>query len=74
MLLFVSSARLLVTAALLCCLTAAIGQVHMTKSVLTKDSVVQFLNHFEEIAEKENFDLIQGMVHDNAFFRFNDRW
>jgi len=44
----------------------------MTDVVLTEDSVVQFLNRFEEIAEKENFDLIQDMVHDNAFFRFND--
>jgi ketosteroid isomerase-like protein len=44
----------------------------MTGVVLTRDSVVQFLNRFEEIAEKENFDLIQDMVHDNAFFRFND--
>ena len=44
----------------------------MTEVVLTKDSVVQFLNRFEEIAGEENFDLIQDMVHDNAFFRFND--
>ena len=44
----------------------------MTEVVLTKDSVVQFLNRFEELAEKEDFDLIQNMVHDNAFFRFND--
>ena len=44
----------------------------MTEVALTKDSVVQFLNRFEEIAEKENFDLIQHMVHDNAVFRFND--
>lgn len=44
----------------------------MTEVILTKDSVIQFLNRFEEIAEKENFDLIQDMVHDSAFFRFND--
>jgi SnoaL-like domain len=44
----------------------------MTEVVLTKDSIIQFLNRFEEIAEKENFDLIQHMIHDNAFFRFND--
>jgi hypothetical protein len=42
----------------------------MTDAVLTEDSVVQFLNRFEEIAEKEDFDLIQSMVHDNAFFRW----
>lgn len=44
----------------------------MTEITLTRDSVVQFLNRFEEIAETENFDLIQDMIHDNAFFRFND--
>lgn len=44
----------------------------MTEVVLTRNSVAQFLNRFEEIAEKENFDLIQDMIHDNAFFRFND--
>ncbi len=44
----------------------------MTDVVLTRESVVQFLNLFEEIAEAENFDQVQDMVHDNAFFRFND--
>lgn len=44
----------------------------MAEVILTKDSVIQFLNRFEEIAEKENFDLIQDMIHDDAFFRFND--
>ena len=44
----------------------------MSDAVLTKDSVVKFMNRFEEIAEKENFDLIQDMVHDDAFFRFSD--
>lgn len=44
----------------------------MTEIGLTRDAVVQFLNRFEELAEKQDFDLIQGMVHDDAFFRFND--
>ena len=44
----------------------------MTGVVLSKESVVFFLNRFEEIAEKENFDLVQDMIHDQAFFRFND--
>ena len=44
----------------------------MTETTLTKDSIVQFLNRFKEIAEKENFDLVQDMVHDHAVFRFND--
>ena len=44
----------------------------MNQDVISKESVVEFLNRFEEIAEKENFDLIQDMVHERAFFRFND--
>lgn len=46
--------------------------VHLTDTPLTKNSIVHFLNHFEEVAEKENFDLVQDMVHDRAVFRFND--
>jgi hypothetical protein len=42
------------------------------QEIITKDTVVQFLNRFEALAEKENFDLIQDRVHENAFFRFND--
>jgi ketosteroid isomerase-like protein len=44
----------------------------MSEVALTTEAVVQFLNEFEAIAEKENFDLIQDMIHDDAFFRFND--
>ena len=44
----------------------------MSDTVFTKESVVKFMNRFEEIAEKENFDLIQDMVHNDAFFRFSD--
>lgn len=44
----------------------------MSNPGVSKASVIQFLNRFEELAEKENFDLIQDMVHENAFFRFND--
>ena len=39
---------------------------------MTPDSIVQFLNRFEEIAAQENFDLVQDMVYEQAFFRFND--
>lgn len=45
---------------------------HSADTTLTKNAIVQFLNHFEEVAEKENFDLVQDMVHDKAVFRFND--
>ena len=44
----------------------------MTQVALTMETVAQFLNRFEQIAENENFDLLEDMVHDNAFFRFND--
>lgn len=44
----------------------------MTDVVPNHESVVRFLNEFEALAEKEDFDLIQHMVHDDAFFRFND--
>ena len=44
----------------------------MTEIVLSSDTVFEFLNRFEEIAEKEDFEPIQGVVHDDAFFRFNE--
>lgn len=44
----------------------------MIATPLTEHSVIEFLNGFEELAEKENFDLIEAMVHENAVFRFND--
>jgi ketosteroid isomerase-like protein len=74
MLPFAQRARRLIGATLLLCLTTACstGKVHMTEVAMTKDTIVHFLNRFEEIAEMENFDLIQDMIHDKAFFRFND--
>lgn len=39
---------------------------------LTADTVVAFLHRFEELAAHEDFDLVQDLVHDDAFFRFND--
>lgn len=44
----------------------------MTDLALTEASVTQFLHRFEQIAEQENFDLLEDMVHPNAVFRFND--
>lgn len=34
--------------------------------------VVAFLHRFEELAEKEDFDLIRDLISENACFRFND--
>lgn len=39
---------------------------------ITKESVVRFLNRFEEISASKKFDLLEDMIHDDAFFRFND--
>jgi ketosteroid isomerase-like protein len=35
-------------------------------------TVIAFLNEFEALAEKEEFSLIENMIDENAFFRFND--
>ncbi len=39
---------------------------------ISDDTVMHFLNLFEEIAEKEDFSLIRDMIHEDAYFRFND--
>ena len=39
---------------------------------VTADSVIRFLNHFEEVAMKEDFRLLQDMIDEQAYFRFND--
>ena len=39
---------------------------------ITSESVVQFLNYFEEVAMKEDFSLLQDMIDERAYFRFND--
>lgn len=44
----------------------------MNEVIITPESVVEFLNRFDQIAAQENFDLIEDMVHEHAFFRFND--
>ncbi len=53
-------------------LVAAQEQNVLTNDPVTRIAVVQFLNRFESLAEKENFELIADMIHDKAFFRFND--
>jgi ketosteroid isomerase-like protein len=39
---------------------------------VTTESVIRFLNHFEEVAMKEDFSLLQDMIDERAYFRFND--
>ena len=41
-------------------------------SPLTAESVVEFLNRFEAVAAKEDFNLICDMIDEQAVFRFND--
>lgn len=38
----------------------------------TPEAVIAFLNHFEALAEKEDFALIEGFIDEQAYFRFND--
>lgn len=39
---------------------------------ITAESVVRFLDHFEAVAMKEDFSLLEEMIDERAFFRFND--
>ena len=39
---------------------------------IAPESVVSFLNEFESLAAKEDFDLIQDSIDELAYFRFND--
>jgi ketosteroid isomerase-like protein len=55
-----------------CNLLMAEEPMSVSAKIVSKQSVVQFLNRFEEIAEKEDFNLLQDMIHESAFFRFND--
>jgi hypothetical protein len=38
----------------------------MTPSALSDESVVEFLHRFEAIAEREDFDLVEPMIHPRA--------
>lgn len=39
---------------------------------VTAASVIEFLNHFEELAMKEDFSLLEHLIDERALFRFND--
>ncbi len=39
---------------------------------IAADSVIQFLHHFEALAMKEDFSLLENMIDEHAYFRFND--
>lgn len=40
--------------------------------MISNEEVLQFLHRFEALAEQEDFSQIEDMVHERAFFRFND--
>ena len=42
------------------------------QAAVTVESVVHFLNHFEDVAMKEDFNLLRDMIDERAYFRFND--
>lgn len=44
----------------------------MSQDAISKEDVVQFLERFEALAEQEDFRKIEEMVHERAYFRFND--
>jgi ketosteroid isomerase-like protein len=44
----------------------------MTQNIMSKEVLLQFLTHFDELADREDFTLIRGLVHEHAVFRFND--
>ena len=53
-------------------LTTAKEPAAMAEDAISESSVVQFLHQFDELADKKNFSLISDMIHEHAFFRFND--
>jgi len=42
------------------------------QDAISAESVIEFLHRFEAIAEQEDFGLIEEMIDEHAFFRFND--
>jgi ketosteroid isomerase-like protein len=52
--------------------TTRVQELPRMNGAITVESVIRFLNHFEEVAMKEDFGLIQDMIEERAYFRFND--
>lgn len=40
--------------------------------MITKEDVREFLHRFEQLASEKDLGLIENLVHEDAFFRFND--
>jgi ketosteroid isomerase-like protein len=52
--------------------TNTVQELKRMETSVTAESVVRFLNHFEEVAMKEDFSLIRDMIDEQVYFRFND--
>ena len=48
------------------------GSQKGSRMPLAADDVIAFLHEFERLAEKEDFSLIENLIDEHAFFRFND--
>jgi ketosteroid isomerase-like protein len=44
----------------------------MNQTALTESTIIEFLHRFEKIANEEDFSKVHDMIHERAFFRFND--
>jgi ketosteroid isomerase-like protein len=44
----------------------------MPHDVISEEAALQFLQQFDMLAGKKDFSLIAMMIHEHAFFRFND--
>ena len=42
------------------------------QTAFSPEAVVEFLHHFESLAEQEDFALIRDLIAEDAFFRYND--
>jgi ketosteroid isomerase-like protein len=47
-------------------------EIRSMQTTFNADEVSRFLVRFEELAEREDFDLIRDLIHERAVFRFND--
>lgn len=45
---------------------------HAEPEPLTEPAVLRFLQHFEALAAQKDFGQIEALIHEQAFFRFND--
>jgi hypothetical protein len=52
--------------------TTTTKEPHRMEANVTAESVIRFLNYFEDVAMKEDFSLLEDMIDERAYFRFND--